>query len=119
VKTILSGGDIPGQKVNAWTREYFAYDPLPTVRKVKQPLLILQGERDRQVDQSHAAMLAQAARGAGNKDVTVEVFPTLNHLFLPSTTGSFTEYSHLATSAVPDTVLDTLTGWIMKHTQSR
>ena len=119
VKTILAGGDIPGQKVNAWTREYFAYDPLPVVRKMKQPLLILQGERDRQVDQSHAAMLADAARTAGNKDVTVKVFPTLNHLFLPSTTGSFSEYSHLATNAVPDTVLDALTEWVVKHTQSK
>jgi dienelactone hydrolase len=119
VKSILAGGDIPGQKVNAWTREYFAYDPLPTVRKVKPPLLILQGERDRQVDQSHAAMLVEAARGAGNPDVTVKVFPTLNHLFLPSTTGSFSEYSHLATTAVPDAVLDTLTDWIVKHMRSR
>jgi uncharacterized protein len=119
VKTILAGGDPPGQKMNAWTREYFAYDPLPTIRKVKQPLLILQGERDRQVYQSHAAMLVDAARSAGNKDVTVKVFPTLNHLFLPSTTGSFSEYSHLATTTVPDSVLDTLTDWIVKHTQSR
>jgi dipeptidyl aminopeptidase/acylaminoacyl peptidase len=119
VKTILAGGDPPGQKMNAWTREYFAYDPLPTIRKVKQPLLILQGERDRQVYQSHAAMLVDAARSAGNKDVTVKVFPTLNHLFLPSTTGSVSEYSHLATTTVPDTVLDTLTDWIVKHTQSR
>jgi dipeptidyl aminopeptidase/acylaminoacyl peptidase len=114
VKTILAGGEIPGQKFNTWTREYFSYDPLPTVRKVKQPLLILQGEHDRQVYAAHAATLADAARSAGNKSVTVKVFPTLNHLFLPSKTGSFSEYSHLETSIVPDTVLDTLTQWITK-----
>ena len=119
VKTILAGGSIPGQPMNAWTREYFAYDPLPTVRKVKQPLLILQGERDRQVLESHATTLAEAARAAGNKDVTMKVFPTLNHLFLPSTTGSFSEYSHLATTTVPDTVLDVLTDWVVKHTRSK
>jgi len=112
VQTVLAGGDLPGQKTNAWIREYFAYDPLPTARKVKQPLLILQGERDRQVDQSHANMLAAAVREAGNKDVTVKEFPTLNHLFLPSTTGSFNEYSHLATNKVPDEVLDILTDWV-------
>ena len=112
VKTILAGGELPGQKFNAWTREYFSYDPLPTIRKVKQPLLILQGERDRQVAEGHATMLAEAARAAGNKRVTVKVFPTLNHLFLPSKTGSFSEYSHLETSTVPDTVLATLTDWI-------
>jgi len=112
VKTILAGGTVPGVPVNAWVREYFAYDPLPTVRKVKQPLLILQGERDRQVDQSHATLLADAAKSAGNTRVTMKVFPTLNHLFLPSKTGSFSEYSHLETTAVPGDVLDTITRWI-------
>jgi dienelactone hydrolase len=115
VKTVLAGGNVPGVPINAWTREYFAYDPLPTVRKVKQPLLILQGERDRQVYEEHAKLLADAAREAGNKDVTVKVFPTLNHLFLPSTTGSFSEYSHLSTNAVPDDVLDTLVSWFQKE----
>jgi uncharacterized protein len=112
VKTILEGGEIPGQPINAWTREYMAYDPLPAVRAMKQPLLILQGGRDRQVYQEHAALLANAARSAGNSRVTVKVFPTLNHLFLPSKTGSFSEYGHLETTAVPSDVLDTLVAWI-------
>ena len=112
VKTVLAGGDLPGQKFPAWGREYFAYDPLPTIRKVKQPLLILQGERDRQIDQSHATLLLDAARSAGNSRVTMKIFPTLNHLFLPSKTGSVSEYSHLETNAVPGDVLDTLVSWI-------
>ena len=119
VKAFLAGGELPGQKATAWVREYFSYDPLPTIRKVKQPLLILQGERDRQVLQAHASMLADAARAVGNKSVTVKVFPTLNHLFLPSKTGSFAEYSHLETSAVPDVVLDTITDWIAQTTLRR
>jgi hypothetical protein len=113
VKTVLAGGEVPG--FNAWGREYFSYDPLPTVRKVKQPLLILQGERDRQVYEAHAKLLAHAAREAGNQDVTVKFFPTLNHLFLPSTTGSFSEYAHLSTNTVPDDVLDTLVDWFRKE----
>ena len=39
-------------------------------------------------------------------------FPTLNHLFLPSNTGSFSEYSHLETTAVPTDVLDVIASWI-------
>jgi dipeptidyl aminopeptidase/acylaminoacyl peptidase len=117
VKTVLAGGDVPG--FNDWTREYFVYDPLPAARKIKQPLLILQGERDRQVEESHAHMLADAVRGAGNKDVTLKVFPTLNHLFLPSTTGSFNEYGHLSTNAVPDNVLDALTDWLTKELHTK
>jgi dipeptidyl aminopeptidase/acylaminoacyl peptidase len=111
-KAILEGREIPGQPVVPWIREYFSYDPLPTIRKVKQPVLILQGERDRQVDRSHAAMLERALRDAGNTHVKVIVFPTLNHLFLPSKTGSFNEYSHLETSAVPSAVLDAIATWV-------
>jgi len=113
VKTVLAGGTVPGipDNAQAWAREYFSYDPLASVRQVKQPILILQGERDRQVDQSHAKLLADAARGAGNKRVTVLVFPTLNHLFLPSKTGSFNEYSRLETTVVPDTVLSAIADW--------
>jgi fermentation-respiration switch protein FrsA (DUF1100 family) len=114
VRTILAGGEVPGVPVNAWIREYFAYDPVPTVRRVTQPILILQGERDRQVDQSHATLLANAARGVGNERVTVKVFPTLNHLFLPSKTGSFNEYARLETTLVPDAVLDAIAEWFRK-----
>ena len=112
VKAILEGRDVPGQPVVPWTREYFAYDPLPTLRKVKQPVLILQGERDRQVDQAHAAMLERALGDAGNTRVKAVVFPTLNHFFLPSKTGSFNEYSHLETQVVPTAVLDAIATWI-------
>lgn len=112
VAAILAGKDMPGQPINAWMREYMAYDPLPAVRKMKQPLLILQGERDRQVYQEHATLIANAARSAGNSRVTMKVFPTLNHLFLPSKTGAFAEYTHLETQTVPTDVLDTLSSWI-------
>jgi len=71
------------------------------------------------VDQSHAQLLAAAVRDAGNRDVTVKAFPTLNHLFLPSTTGSFNEYSHLATTTVPGDVLDALTDWVKARTATK
>jgi dipeptidyl aminopeptidase/acylaminoacyl peptidase len=112
VKAILEDREVPGQPIVPWMREYFKYDPLPTVRRVKQPVLILQGERDRQVDQSHASMLERALHDAGNTHVKRIVFPTLNHLFLPSKTGSFNEYSHLETSIVPIEVLDAISTWV-------
>ena len=117
--SILAGREVPGYPVNAWMREYIAYDPLPTIRKVKQPVLILQGAHDRQVDESHAKMLADALRGSGNSRVTLTVFPTLNHLFLPSKTGSFSEYSYLETSVVPANVLDAFSTWVVALTKAR
>jgi hypothetical protein len=93
-------------------RYFLAYDPLPTIRKVRQPVLILQGELDRQVTADQADMLAKAAREAGNRDVTVRLFSGLNHLFLPAKTGSPSEYSSLSTNVIPEDVMKLLGDWL-------
>lgn len=115
LRTIEEGGDIskfPNTVKNAWYKAFLAYDPLPTIRKVHQPILILQGALDRQVSADQASMLAQAARQAGNKRVTVDIFPNLNHLFLPAKTGSFNEYTSLTTATIGADVLTALTDWL-------
>jgi dipeptidyl aminopeptidase/acylaminoacyl peptidase len=42
------------------------YDPIPTARKVRVPVLILQGETDVQVTPEQADTLALAIHSAGN-----------------------------------------------------
>jgi uncharacterized protein len=81
---------------------------------VRQPILILQGALDRQITADQADMLEQAARQGGNKQVTKQVFPNLNHLFLPAKTGAVEEYTKLETSSVPDDVLKILADWLVK-----
>jgi uncharacterized protein len=96
-----------------WLRWFRAYDPLPTARRVRQPVLILQGALDRQVSAGQADTLAAAMRAAGNHGVTERVFPRLNHLFLVSPTdGSPSEYPALKDTAIPASVLDTLADWL-------
>lgn len=118
IRAIIEKGDVSKyppalQSLNAdWTRAFLAYDPLPTIRKVRQPILILHGALDRQVTVEQAAMLERAARAAGNRDVTVRVFPNLNHLFLPAKTGAAGEYSTLNTHLIPTEVLDALSEWL-------
>ena len=98
---------------SAWLRWFRVYDPLTTARRVKQPVLILQGEVDRQVSAGQADTLAAAMREAGNRDVTERVFPHLNHLFLVSPTdGSPSEYPALKDVAIGHDVLDTLADWL-------
>jgi dienelactone hydrolase len=96
-----------------WMRYFLTYDPLATIRKVRQPILILQGEFDRQVTADQAETIAKAAREAGNHDVTAHVYPGLNHLFLPAKTGAVSEYSSLSTNAIPDDVMKQLTDWLV------
>ena len=99
-----------------WLQWFRAYDPLPTARRVHQPVLILQGAVDRQVSAGQADTLAAAMRDAGNRDVTERVFPHLNHLFLVSPTdGSPSEYPALKDTAIGRDVLDTLANWLAQR----
>jgi hypothetical protein len=111
-KAIAGDAGAPESLKNAWVRYFLSYDPLPMIRKVRQPILILQGELDRQVTADQADMLASAARQAGNRDVTERVFPGLNHLFLPARTGAPSEYSSLGTNRIPDGVMKQLVDWL-------
>lgn len=97
---------------SAWGRAFLDYDPTTTIRKVRQPILILQGALDQQVTAEQARMLEEAARAGGNKDVTVRVFPNLNHLFLPSKTGAEREYTSLDTYSLSDEVLGAIADWL-------
>jgi uncharacterized protein len=112
-KAIAGDSSAPEALRAPWTRYFLTYDPLSTIRKVHQPILILQGEVDRQVTADQAAMIAKAARDAGNRDVTDHVYPGLNHLFLPAKTGAVAEYSSLGTNIIPDDVMKQLTDWLV------
>lgn len=111
-KAIAGDASAPEVLRSPWMRYFLAYDPLPAIRKVRQPILILQGALDQQITADQADMLAKAAREAGNRDVTPRVFPGLNHLFLPAKTGAPSEYSSLSTNTIPDDVINQLTDWL-------
>lgn len=95
-----------------WGRAFLDYDPLVTIRKVRQPVLILQGALDRQVTMDQARMLEEAARAGGNRDVTVHIYPNLNHLFLPATNGTETEYTKLQTYSLGQDLLKEIADWL-------
>lgn len=98
---------------NAWTRWFADYDPLPVARRVRQPVLILQGALDRQVFVGQADTLATAIRAAGNRDVTLKIYPRLNHLLLPTDgDGSPADYPGLPQRTLPADVLDTIAAWL-------
>jgi dienelactone hydrolase len=98
---------------NAWMKWFAAYDPLATARRVRVPVLILQGALDRQVSAGQADTLAAVLRSAGNRDVTEKVYPGLNHLFLHTDgDGSPGEYPTLKDTKLPAAVLDDIADWL-------
>jgi alpha-beta hydrolase superfamily lysophospholipase len=102
---------------NPWLRFWLDYDPLPTARRLRVPVLVLQGSTDRQVPAEQATELAAAIRAGGDEDVTVRVFPDLDHLFLhdPVGTAGLAEYAALPSKEVPEEVLTTLGDWLQKR----
>jgi uncharacterized protein len=96
-----------------WLRFFLDYDPVPTARQVRRtPVLVLQGETDRQVTPEQATELADAFRSAGNPDVTVQFFAGVNHLLLRDPDGAPAGYSALPDRNVVPEVLGTLADWL-------
>ncbi len=100
---------------NAWVRYFLDYDPLATARKVRVPVLILQGEKDQQVTPEQAGALASAFRAGGNHDVTVRLFPNTDHLFVADSDGFPGRYPSLPSGNVRPAVLGTLADWLVAH----
>ena len=82
---------------------------------VRQPLLILQGELDVQVDPSNADVLETLAKARKNQPlVSVVKIPGVNHLLVPATTGEVEEYGTLKERRISPLVATGVVGWLQK-----
>ena len=95
-----------------WFRSLLLFDPAKVMPKVKQPILIVQGDLDTQVPPPHADKLAEFAR-ARKKSPGVEVkhIAGVNHLLVPATTGEIAEYGQLKDKTVPAGVAQAIDEW--------
>ena len=101
--------------VQPWMKFFLEYDPLLTARKVRTPVLILQGATDQQVTADQAALLERAFTDGGNPDVTMEIYPATNHLFLADADGNPSGYSALKDVTLNRRMLRTLVDWVVKR----
>ena len=97
-----------------WTGWFLGHDPLAVARTLRTPpVLLMQGETDRQVTAGQADELAAAIRGAGNPSVTVHRLPETDHLFLPDASGDPAGYPRLAVRRVPPATLGLVADWLV------
>lgn len=95
-----------------WYLNFIRYNPYPTLEKVKCPILALNGDKDVQVaPKANLDAIKRAAIKSGNKKVTTQEIPGLNHLFQTSTTGAPTEYGEIEETFSP-TALKIMGDWI-------
>jgi uncharacterized protein len=92
-----------------------ATDPAKLMKDVKQPVLIVQGELDTQVEPRNADLLAESARLRKNAAVVdVVKIPGVNHLLIPATTGEVDEYGALQDKHVAPAVTQAILTWLQK-----
>jgi dienelactone hydrolase len=106
-----STAPIFGVPVSYWL-DLRGYDPAESAKALKQPMLILQGERDYQVTMEDFKRWDTAL--AGKRNVTLKSYPGLNHLFIAGTTRS-TPLEYEQPGHVDERVLEDIASWIKKH----
>jgi pimeloyl-ACP methyl ester carboxylesterase len=119
---VLEGGGWQGvpeelrrQADTPWFSSLLAFDPAAVMRRIRQPILIVAGERDRQVPAHHAEQLATLARARKNSPpVAVVTVPGVNHLLVPATSGEVEEYVALSDRSVSPAVVTAIASWIAK-----
>jgi len=100
-----------------WFRYFLTYEPKPTLKRVKCPVLAINGERDLQVPpKQNLPEIESALKEGGNKDFEVKELPGLNHLFQTCTTGAPSEYSSINETISP-VALKVMGDWIVAHTR--
>ena len=103
--------------VTPWLRYFITYNPKENLKKVKCPVLLLNGEKDIQVTaQLNTKGITEALKEGGNKKVKLQIFPGLNHLFQHCTKCTVEEYSQLDETFSAE-VLKTISDWI--HLQEK
>lgn len=96
-----------------WYRSLLTFDPAEIMERIRQPVLILQGALDKQVQPYHAERLAEMARNRRRKaPVEIQVFPGLNHLMVEAKTGDISEYASLESRIISPVVAKTIAGWL-------
>jgi pimeloyl-ACP methyl ester carboxylesterase len=100
-----------------WFYSFLTFNPEKAMAETRQPMLIVQGELDTQVQPYHADKLAGFARARKGDKMPVEVVkvPGVNHILVPAKTGDVSEYSTLGPDAkVSQQVTSAITTFLAK-----
>ncbi|HCI56319.1 MAG TPA: alpha/beta fold hydrolase [Bacteroidales bacterium] len=98
-----------------WLRFFLTTDPSVYWKKVKCPVLALNGEKDTQVAADiNLPAIEKAVKAGGNNKIKTVKLPELNHLFQHCSTGLPSEYGQIEETISPE-VLEIICEWIKSH----
>lgn len=101
-----------------WLHRWFALDPRTVAMQVRQPVLVMHGDTDRQVPPEQADELAAVLRAAG-ADVAVRHVRDTDHLLLPDYDGDPQGYVRLADRRPRAEIIAATTHFLSVHMAPR
>jgi len=105
--------ELQRQADTPWFRSLLMFDPAEIMRRIKQPILVVQGDLDSQVPAHHAEELAALAKARKDSPlVEVVLVPGVNHLLVPAKTGEVQEYQQLTGQQVSPAVATAIVEWL-------
>jgi len=116
-------GELPEGQIGAqikevtspWFHYFLTYDPATALRKVRCPVLAINGSLDKQVlPAQNLPAIRKALEEGGNTHFEIDELPGLNHLFQTAKTGAPAEYSQIEETMSP-VVLDKIAGWVLRQ----
>jgi pimeloyl-ACP methyl ester carboxylesterase len=111
--------DVRRQADTPWFQSVLAFEPMDVIEDVRQPILFVHGELDRQVPVENADRLAAIAKAESrSRSIEVVIVRGVNHLLVPATTGEIAEYATLTERMVSSDVAMAVTGWLTRTFQA-
>jgi len=98
-----------------WTQSVLSFNPARVIEDVRQPILFVHAELDRQIPVAHVERLVDVARKESkSKSVEVVTVRGVNHLLVPAVTGESDEYASLDDLNVSKDVTSAIQAWLTK-----
>jgi len=95
-----------------WMKYFWNHDPGPVLKKVKCPVLAINGELDIQVNADiNLGAIEAALKESGNKNFSIKKLPRLNHMLQSAQTGGGQEYAKIEETVSP-LAISTVTEWL-------
>jgi pimeloyl-ACP methyl ester carboxylesterase len=106
---------LPGEASRRWERYFLAYDPAPALKRLRVPVLALNGSLDVQVPPKED--LAAIGRALiADRDATIVELPGMNHLLQDARTGAPSEYNDIEETISP-VALKLISDWVSAHSK--
>jgi pimeloyl-ACP methyl ester carboxylesterase len=107
--------EVRRQADTPYFKSWLLFDPASVIKRLDQPMLIVQGERDKEFPVANADRLETLSKARTKLPAAATskvVVPGINHRLVPATTGEISEYDSLKNQTVAPQVTDTVINWV-------